>query len=280
MQQQFSHVILTRFNLRSGSSRETRLRNSHGWLANRFELFEKYCLPSVIGQTNQNFKWFIFFDIDTPQHYKERALEYSKKYKNIKMYWVRGLSLNEVQDFIRENCPDNKQILITTRLDNDDAINVNFVDRVQEKANKIGKIVEPLVINFDNGLCLNENRAYQHNDSLNAFTSLIEPWVNDFNTVWKYQHRQLDHFNVAQLTQPSMWLQGIHSSNVSNRVRGVRINNNELLDNFNINFDKENLKVDNSTLILLENTLFYPIRSMKEFCRSMCKKIVQYTVKR
>jgi hypothetical protein len=37
------------------------------WLEDRFYLFGKYCLPSVLNQANKNFFGLFFFDISTPE---------------------------------------------------------------------------------------------------------------------------------------------------------------------------------------------------------------------
>ena len=52
------HFLLTRFNLKLKEWQTTKQGESVGselWLTKRFELFRKYCLPSVKQQTNQNF---------------------------------------------------------------------------------------------------------------------------------------------------------------------------------------------------------------------------------
>ncbi len=50
----FTHLILTRFNLAT-PGRESAIRNRPGWLAERFDLFERICLPSVASQTCRDF---------------------------------------------------------------------------------------------------------------------------------------------------------------------------------------------------------------------------------
>lgn len=54
----FEHLIITRFNLnlyaRDKHDAPTRTER---WLEHRFEIFERYCLPSVAAQTNPNFRW-------------------------------------------------------------------------------------------------------------------------------------------------------------------------------------------------------------------------------
>lgn len=64
----FEHLIITRFNLnlyaRDKHDAPTRTER---WLAHRFEVFERYCLPSVAAQTNPNFRWLCLFDAATPR---------------------------------------------------------------------------------------------------------------------------------------------------------------------------------------------------------------------
>ena len=37
------------------------------WLTERQTLFEKFCLPSVMSQTNKNFEWILIADVRTPE---------------------------------------------------------------------------------------------------------------------------------------------------------------------------------------------------------------------
>ena len=73
-----NHYLITRFNLKKTNWNprwkiNQQLALSDEWLKYRFELFEKYCFPSVYNQSNQNFTWCVFFDIKTPDYYKERV---------------------------------------------------------------------------------------------------------------------------------------------------------------------------------------------------------------
>ena len=62
----FSHFLITRFNL----NRTAR------WLEHRFEVFERYCLPSVAAQTATDFRWLCLFDAATPEPYRRRIASY------------------------------------------------------------------------------------------------------------------------------------------------------------------------------------------------------------
>ena len=69
----FEHLIITRFNLnlyaRDKHDAPTRTER---WLEHRFEIFERYCLPSVAAQINPNFRWLCLFDAATPAAYRRR----------------------------------------------------------------------------------------------------------------------------------------------------------------------------------------------------------------
>src|SRR5438105_5292995 len=64
------HIFLIRFNVTDPKYSN---RLTPEWLENRFELFESFCLPSLIGQSNQNFSTYIYFDSKTPATFIARA---------------------------------------------------------------------------------------------------------------------------------------------------------------------------------------------------------------
>ena len=82
----FEHYIVTRFNLPifqakvGGASSNSCDKN---YLRYRFELFERYCMPSIMNQTCQNFKWFVLFDTNTPQEFKDRVWNLHANYQNL-----------------------------------------------------------------------------------------------------------------------------------------------------------------------------------------------------
>lgn len=125
----FQHYILTRFNLRADDWTVTKNNEkvlTEEWLEERFDLFENYCFTSVKNQTNQNFKWLVFFDINTPEVYKQKVENYRKTYQNFLPFFINGMN-----DFLPEivkniNKLDSKEYIITSRLDNDDCIHENY----------------------------------------------------------------------------------------------------------------------------------------------------------
>ena len=49
------------------------------WLEHRFEVFERYCLPSVAAQTSGNFTWLCLFDAATPESCRRRIEGYKAR---------------------------------------------------------------------------------------------------------------------------------------------------------------------------------------------------------
>ncbi|MCU1424755.1 MAG: hypothetical protein JWM51_1046, partial [Microbacteriaceae bacterium] len=72
MSAEADHVLLTRFNLPSAGV-ESLIRAQEGWLRTRVELFERYCVPSVLAQTSSSYRWLIYFDPESPQWLKDRV---------------------------------------------------------------------------------------------------------------------------------------------------------------------------------------------------------------
>ena len=88
------HFLVTRFNLTVSEWKTTKNGEpvlSEKWLKNRFLLFENYCLPSVKNQTNQNFIWCVFFDVNTSDNYRDKIKFISDSYQNFKPIFIDGI---------------------------------------------------------------------------------------------------------------------------------------------------------------------------------------------
>lgn len=82
----FKHFILTRFNLPIFQPKVGEKKVSHldeEYLNYRFDLFERFCLPSVKGQTCQDFRWFVLFDAATPAVFRKRIGSLQEEYDRL-----------------------------------------------------------------------------------------------------------------------------------------------------------------------------------------------------
>ena len=101
----FEHFIVTRFNLPLFKAKvEGKVVGNldETWLAGRFDLFERYCLPSVKGQTCQNFRWIVLFDAATPQKFKDRFKSYCDGYDRLIPCYI---DCSFIPDSDEELCP-------------------------------------------------------------------------------------------------------------------------------------------------------------------------------
>jgi uncharacterized protein (UPF0297 family) len=136
----FKHYLITRFNLRADYWDVTKNNEqllTDEWMDNRMWLFENFCFPSVVGQTNQNFEWLLYFDTNTKEVYQNRIQELVANQPNFKVFFVDAMPsfMPELHNYITNESKD-KPYLITTRIDNDDSIHIDFINEVQKQFNQ------------------------------------------------------------------------------------------------------------------------------------------------
>lgn len=65
--------VFTRFNLKLWKTNKFGVdTRTHEWTADRFDMFEKFCFPSMLHQTDKNFIWMCMFADDTEECFIER----------------------------------------------------------------------------------------------------------------------------------------------------------------------------------------------------------------
>lgn len=207
----FIHILITRFNVPwvNGVSPD------ENWLNQRMEIFLKYCLTGVKSQTVNNFTWFIYIDVLTPE-WALSQLENNVPVNThlIKVHTFEQMKKQVSTDLITLN-QQKSDYIITSRLDNDDAISPEYIQLIQKNfKKKHGEF-----INFYQGLCYNIKKqmfsTYTYKNS--PFLSKIECVNNGITSI-------LDHDHVETLAQIQLngnhWVQIIHGQNVSNGLRG------------------------------------------------------------
>jgi hypothetical protein len=224
----FRHVILTRFNVKIEQSRPP----GSDWLEHRFSLFERFCLPSVKAQTCGNFVWIIFCDPDIPLSFRERIRAYAQ-WATLRPIYFRNVFEQGMARAAVASLTSGCSHLITSRLDNDDAVSRTFVESIQQ--NFRSQSFE--FLNFTNGYILDtsgEGRLWSGRHASNAFISLVERTTN-YSTVYCGNHMELDRQGpIEQIARPAAWLQVVHGRNLSNEVWGTPEPELDLYDTFGI----------------------------------------------
>jgi len=218
----FNHYLITRFNLKNPKWDVTKNNESlltNEWLEHRLWLFENFCYPSVAAQTNRNFTWLIYFDVTTPDAYKQKIEAIVRNQSNIRLFYIEGMPAfyPEINKLITAEAKE--QYLITSRIDNDDCISKNFIDEVQKQF----KNQDYMAIDIINGYSLQIKPVImlgKKEHIFNPFISLIEKnenpktvWANDHNH-WKKESR------ITQVTNKRLWMSIIHEKNKVNEFDG------------------------------------------------------------
>ena len=219
----FNHYLITRFNLKNPKwdvtkNNETLLTDE--WLEHRLWLFENFCFPSVMAQTNKGFSWLIYFDITTPETYRRRFEAIIASAANVRLFYIDGMPAfyPEIQKLIHAEAGD-KPYLITSRIDNDDSISKYFIDEVQKQfasqEYQAVDVIKGYSLQIKPVIMLGKKEHI-----FNPFISLIEKnenpktvWANDHNH-WKKETR------VKQLTHKRLWMSIIHEKNKVNEFDG------------------------------------------------------------
>lgn len=263
------HVLLTRFNLPS-KGYESLIRAQEGWLRDRMGLFEKYCLPSIRNQSDNNFSWIIYFDPESPQWLRDRIREINTDGIFSAVFRAEVLGSELIEDIDRVVGP-RKRYLLTTNLDNDDGLAADFVRRIRTVAPSDGSVA----VYLTHGLIRSGDATYLHSDPDNAFCSVLAPW-SEPKTCWADWHNLLGRsMPVVRLGGSPAWLQVVHGSNVSNRVHGRRVSPVSYARHFPGLLD--DISHTTRAQLLKDRLLLAPARLGRETARAAAKSLVQAT---
>ena len=214
-----SQQLLTRFNVRYNKGYEQGERP--GWLEERIELFARYCAPSVANQTMEVFDWLVFFDEHTPS---EVIGDIQRLDHRIRAILVPP-SPKPHQFFLSRFVPTGVDVVISTRLDSDDALHRNFLQRVRDQVPRFWATdADQWICNPLFGYKLNVVPGTLHEASMpdSPFFSMFERPSARYSLkgALSVNHTHVhERFPTYQDTEEHLWVQVVHGGNVSNRVR-------------------------------------------------------------
>jgi hypothetical protein len=177
-------------------------------------LFEAFSVPSVRAQT-ETVRWLVYIDPNSPRWLLERLGPFVDAQLFV-LHARQEVTEVELLSDIRALLPEPTTRVITTNLDNDDALALDFSSRVRAAAARPGTAA----IYVDYGVVLAGDLLYLRRDPANAFCSVVADVDLDV-TCWRDWHNRLHlHMPVRHVAGRPGWLQTVHGGNVSNRVRG------------------------------------------------------------
>ncbi|MBN1513048.1 MAG: hypothetical protein JXB13_13620 [Phycisphaerae bacterium] len=211
---EFRHYILTRFNTGLyGPNARARI-DPREWIEHRIRLFTGITLPSIAGQTCQDFTWLVLMDRQTPDPYC-RTLEASAC-RNMKLIFLDP----EQPRWLRDFAP-GRYDLITTRLDNDDAFHRDTIRNIQDTWRaEAPHRAKPWLIICPFGLILDlaDRQMWVMEYWFNNCPTLVED-SEGARTVHRWQHSEIPMDVPRQYIQDKpCWLQVVHSQNLLNAI--------------------------------------------------------------
>ena len=223
-----SVFLITRFNLALyPTDKNQNLTSTEEWLNDRFRLFEAYCFPSVVGQSDSDFIWLSLFDENTPPRFLGKIKEYENRMPNFVAVFLSKDETPNYADCVKliiADLKDESNFLITTRVDNDDALHRDFIRSTKTLLKK--QTLENCIYSFVNGIQYIEtdNIAGKLRYIRNHFPIMI---TNNFhvgqpiNHIAEINHSYIDNsgYDFCAIKGKAMWVEVVHHRNVANGVR-------------------------------------------------------------
>lgn len=216
------HFLLTRYNMGLYGlpgklvTRETVI-DQDAWEDHRLSLFAKYTVRSVRAQRCQDFEWILAMDYRTSETHLDqlRTLLDGLRFSFIPCdMWGLGPFRAYMIGLMQDPCE-----LLTTRLDNDDALHHDFVELVQTVAHEqeTPVIIDPpygYVLNERTQQCTPVERPRHH------FLSLLEHTMPDeVSTIMADTHPTMgSSFPSVTIESKPMWAEVYHEHNLGNTL--------------------------------------------------------------
>lgn len=221
---EFKHILITRFNIFYKTKMAQQGFDPQEWLKERFSIFQKFCFPSIVNQSNKGFTWMIYVDSETDPETLEALKAMVKPYSFVLLIQrvFQHFSLKLVLDEdIHKFLGVDFQYLISSRVDTDDMLHRDFIQSVQDRFT--GQSYEALNFNkghiYDIGTGVTSVAIHRHN----PFISLIEKRTDrGFKSVFHQIHvAYKDDPNKIEILNPKpMWCMSVHGLNVSTSFFG------------------------------------------------------------
>jgi hypothetical protein len=173
------------------------------------------------SQTVQPDRWLLFCDDASPDWFRRELLDVVRDVSAYEPIWMTGHWKPEAgARLATERVPRGATHLLTTLLDNDDAVAKDFLETIRTHCN--GQTWE--LLNLTRGAQAADGKLYLRSDPANPFISLLENIADSApRTAFCDWHNRLPkHAPVRQIHTHPTWVQIVHGKNMANRISGIR----------------------------------------------------------
>ncbi|MBF9045315.1 hypothetical protein HKCCE4037_18375 [Rhodobacterales bacterium HKCCE4037] len=200
-----------------------------GRMQRRFAYFENICLPSLDAQTDTDFVLVALIGDTMPFHFRKRLkrLTDDRPYLRICTLEAAG-PLNSTRRAFRRGLDEEADFITGFRLDDDDAVAVDYIERTREISDKLiamGWATEeiPAAVCFHRGIYWDMKRSedqfwdYSEPQPLGLASAMIHHPDSQHN-IYRWNHRKLAcHARCWIDPHEYMFVRTLHGHNDSDR---------------------------------------------------------------
>ena len=195
----FTSYIITRFSIFDENKGVSKINLNKNKLFNdkrlseKFNLFKKYTLPSILSQTNPNWIWHIYTSSFLPEKWENELINITKDNR------IKIIYCDNFKDFFNKTNKFNYgKNYATIRLDDDDELSNKYIELLQKYKNESGKI-----ITFSNGHFNRNNKLVK---GYYPKIALGLAAIN-FNIYSAGNHTKVDHkYTLIEDKTPNIWI--------------------------------------------------------------------------
>lgn len=224
------HVVGTRFNVKHP---DWDPELPPGWMENRIDLFNRYCLPSMRRQLGSDFCWVIFFD-------RKRSAKYSNFLDKLaEIAWIEIAFVDcatEIDGYLCRNFSKTDHPFLTSRLDNDDIVHPYFLREIQDTAIEYLSKIDTsstatknmtLAIDFPQRLILDADRGDMFRNVARIttpFVSFLTAGGGSAKSVFAFSHPEVGNVASKVIKLPGLrTLTVVHGANILNGSQVERV---------------------------------------------------------
>jgi hypothetical protein len=219
----FEHFVVTRFNVGLWTDPKVDVRGKaidpEQWMRHRIAVFRGICCRSLAAQEEKRFRWVILLDALTSPRDVRSIVAAAQRTAPVVPVLVDSSRprIRALQRAVSELVLTTTEYVITTRLDNDDALGRRAIAYIQACFAGQSKqlIVFPRGFRWCGGRLY---RAWEDYDG-NAFKSLVEQKTGDvLCTVYEHACGSGGWTHVLTLHLEPTWLATVHGFNLFNHI--------------------------------------------------------------
>lgn len=217
----YQHLVLTRYAQKGLFYDDF----SEDWLRDRLRIFRAYCVPGMAQQSEGGFSWLISCDETIDPAYLDSIRASARFVPQLELVLTSHQRDLRFRQVTADQVTDETEVLITTRLDNDDTLHREAIATVQS-------YLEPFLRSPHRRWVLNFPRGYRYEDETGRlyaanwihgpFMSLFERLRpgEDFRDIYNLRHNWLHHrFPLHFEESIPGWIQVIHGLAESTEYR-------------------------------------------------------------